>query len=81
MILPPVGKEYTCFQNDGKTAHVAKCIKSRIMTKVVDYVLSIDTFEQQCVVLRGMLQSPRLKYHMKNIGIDLSLSNNALYEH
>ena len=70
-----------CFQNDGKTAQAARCIISRIMTKVIDYVLSIDTFEQQCVVLKGMLQSPRLKYHVQTIGIDQSLSNNALYEH
>ena len=28
-----------------------------------------------------MLQSPRLKYHVKTIGIDQSLSNNYLYEH
>ena len=32
-----VGKEYMCFQNDGKTAQTANCIKSRIMTKVIDY--------------------------------------------
>ena len=28
-----------------------------------------------------MLQSPCLKYHVNNIGIDQSLSNSALYEH
>ena len=42
--LPSVGKEYMCFQNNGKTAQKEKCIKSRIMTKVVDYVLLIGTF-------------------------------------
>ena len=51
------------------------------MNKVIDYVLSIDTFEQKCVVLKGMLQSPRLKDHVQTIGIDQSLSNNAIYEH
>ena len=51
------------------------------MTKVIDYIISIDTFEQQCVILKGMLQSPRLKYHVQNIGIHPSLSNNAIYEH
>ena len=51
------------------------------MTKVIDYFFSIDTFEQQCVVLKGMLQSPGLKDHVQNIGIHLSLSNNAIYEH
>ena len=76
-----MGKEYMCFQNDGKTSQTATCIKSTIMTKVIDYVISIDTFEHQCVVIKGMLQSPRLKYHVKTIGIDQSLSNNTLFEH
>ena len=51
-----------CFQKDGKTDQAARCIKSSIMTKVIDYVLLIDTFEQQYVVIKGMLQSPRMKY-------------------
>ena len=70
-----------CFLKDGKTTQDSRCIKSRIMTKVIDYVLLIDTFEQQCVVLKVMLQSMRLKYHVQTIGIDQSLSKNALYEH
>ena len=56
-ILPPFGKEYMCSQKDGKTTQATRCIKSRIMTKVIDSVLLIDTFEQQCVVLKLMLQS------------------------
>ena len=68
MILPPVGKEYMCFQKDGKIAQAASCIKSSIMTKVIDYVLSIDTFEQQYVVLKGMLQPTKLKDHVQTIG-------------
>ena len=59
-----------CFLKEGKTDQAARCIKSRIMTKVIDYVLSIDTFEQKCVILKGMLQSPRLKDHVQTIGID-----------
>ena len=66
---------------EGKSYQAARCIKSRIMTKVIDYVLSIDTFEEQCVVLKVMLQSPRLKYHVQTIGVHLSLCNNAIYEH
>ena len=69
-----------CFQNDGETAQAAKCVKSRIITKVIDSVLSIDTFEQHFCVIEGMLQSPRLKDHLKTIGIDQSLSNNDLFE-
>ena len=70
-----------CFMKEGKYDQATRCIKSRIMTKVIDYVLSIDIFEKQCVVLKGMLQSPRLKYHVQTIGIDPSLRNNAIYEH
>ena len=69
------------FYEGGKYDQAARCIKSRIMTKVIDYVPSIDTFEQKYVVLKGMLQSPRLKYHVHTIGIHPSLSNNAVYEH
>ena len=51
------------------------------MTKVIDYILSMDTFEQQCFGSKGMLQSTWLKDRVNNIGVDLSLSNNAIYEH
>ena len=67
-----------CFQKYGKTAEAARCIKSRIMTKAIDYVLSIDKFEQKCVVLKGIFQSPGIKYHVKNIDIDQFLSNNTI---
>ena len=46
MILTLVGNEYMCFQKDSKTAQAARCIQSRIMTMVIDYVLTIDSFEQ-----------------------------------
>ena len=45
------------------------------MTKVIDCIPPIDIFEQQCVVLKVMLQSLRLKYHMKTIGINKQVSN------
>ena len=41
----------------------------------------INIFEKLCDVLKGMLQSPRLKDHVNNIGIDQSLINNAIFEH
>ena len=59
-----------CFMKEGKTNQAARCIKSRITTKVVDYFLSIDTFEQKRVVLKVTLKSLQLKYHVHNIGID-----------
>ena len=70
-----------CFQKDGKTTQAARCIISRIMNKVIVYVISIDTFEKNCVLLKGMLQSPQLKDHVHTIGIDQYLSNNGMYEH
>ena len=54
---------------EGKSGQAARCIKSRIITKVIDYILSIDVFEQKGVVLKCMLQSPRLKDHVQTIGI------------
>ena len=79
--LSQVGKKYMCFQNNGKSSQAAKYVTSRIMTKVIDFVLSVDTFEQKCVVLKGMLQSPRIKDHMKTIGIDQSLRNSDIFKH
>ena len=38
---------------EGKSDQSARYIKSRKMTKLIDSVLSFDTFEQQCVVLKG----------------------------
>ena len=70
-----------CFQKDSKTAQAARCIKSRIMTMVINSVLYINTFEQQGFVLKGMFKSMLLKYHVHKIYIDQYLINNALYEH
>ena len=78
--LPSTGKEYLCLQINGKYSQDAKCVKSRIMTKFIDYILSIDTFEQKCDVLKGMLQFPRIKYYKKTIGIDQYVSNMASFE-
>ena len=66
---------------EGKSDQAAGCIKSRIMAKVIDSVLPIDTFKQHCVVLKGMSQSPRIKDHVHNIGNHSYLINNAIYEH
>ena len=68
--LPPAGKEYLCFQINSKYHHAAQCVKSRIPNKTIDSILYIDTFEKQCVVIKGMLQSPRLEDNMKTIAID-----------
>ena len=45
-----------CFQIDGKSVQSAKCVKSRIMTKMIDCVILIDKYEHQIFGLKGMLQ-------------------------
>ena len=70
-----------CFQIGGISAQAAKCVKSRIVTKLIYSVLSIDKFEQRCVMFKGKLQSLRLKDHMKIICIHQSLSNSDIFEH
>ena len=45
--LPPVGEEYFCFQINIKYPHAAQCFKSIILNKAIDYILSIDKFEQK----------------------------------
>ena len=79
--LPLTGKEYLCFQINSKSPYAAHCVKSRILNKAIDYILSIDTREQQCVVIKCMLQSSRLEYHMKTIGIDQSSFTRSSFEH
>ena len=54
--LPPDGKEYLCFYINSKSTHAAQCVKSQILNKAIDYIPSIDTFEQQFVLIKFMLQ-------------------------
>ena len=62
--LPPSGREYFCFQKDGKRDHIAQCAKWRLLNKLIDTIPEIDAFEQKDVVIEGFLQSERLKQHM-----------------
>ena len=47
-----------------KTAQAAQCKKSRALTKVIDSILDIESFDQKCVVVKGSLKSeqPETKY-------------------
>ena len=51
------------------------------MTKFIDSILYVETFEQKFDLLKGVLQSPRLKDHIKTIGIDQSVRNMDSFEH
>ena len=79
--LPPLSKEYLCFQVDNKSSHASQCVKSRVLKKVLDSILSINAFEQQCVVIKCLLQSSRLEDHMETIGIDQSSFARSSFEH
>ena len=70
-----------CFQVDNKSSHTAQCVKSRVLKKVIDSILYINTFDQQCVVIKCLLQSSRLEDHMKTIGIDQSSFERTSFEH
>ena len=79
--IPPYGKQYLCFQSDGKSDHAAQCVKSMVLNKFIDLILQIALFEQQCVIIKGLLQPDRLKQHRINIEMDQLLSNNEMYGH
>ena len=64
-----------------KQSHAAQCVKSMILKKAIDYILSIHTFETRCVVITCMLKSSRLEYHMKTIGIVQSVCTRSSFEH
>ena len=51
------------------------------MNKSVDYILYIDTFEQQCVVIKCMLQSSRLEDYMKTIVVGQLICTRSSFEH
>ena len=70
-----------CFQVDNKSTHAAQCVKSRVLNQAIDSILSINTFEQQCVVIKCMLQYSHLEDHMKTIGIDQSSFTRSTFEH
>ena len=40
--LPPSGKEYLCFQTGRRTAQTYQCAKSRVLTKFIETIISIE---------------------------------------
>ena len=44
-------------------------------------IFYIYLFEQQCVIIEGLLRSEQLEKNTVAIGVDQSLSNSDLYEH
>ena len=66
---------------DKKSPHAAQCVKSGLLNKFIDSILSIKTFKKQCVVIKCMLQSSRLEDHMNTIGIYRSSLLMSTFEH
>ena len=77
--LPPPRKEHLCFQIYRKPSHATQCPKSRTLNEVIDLIIEIESFKQQCVIVKGVLQSERMEKRMVTIGVDQSLSNSAMY--
>ena len=79
----PSGGNCVVFGNStGKIGKlVISGVKSILLKKVVDSILSINTFEQQCVVIKCMLQSSRLEDHMDTICIYQSSFTRSSFEH
>ena len=59
--IPPYENEYLCFQTDSKTGQSEQCAKSWSMTKVIDPIFDIESFEDQYVILKSSLRSECLK--------------------
>ena len=53
--VPPSGNEYIFFQTDGDTDHASQCAKSLALIKVVDSIIEIESFQQKCVIIKGLL--------------------------
>ena len=70
--LPPPGTEYMCFQTEGGSAHAEQFDQSRSLIKVLKAIFYIDSFEQQCFIIKGLLQSKQLE----NRWLPLGFTNN-----
>ena len=66
---------------EGESAHASQSDKSRALIKFLKAIFDTDSFEQQCVIIKGLLQFEQLLKHMVAIVVDQSLSNSVLYEH
>ena len=70
-----------CFHINSKSYHADQYVKSSKFNKVVYSILSIETFEQQCVVIKCMIQSSYIEDHMNTIGVDQSSFTSYSFEH
>ena len=55
---------------EGENAHAERCAKSRALINVPKAIFDIDSFEQQCVIIKGLFQSKQLKKNMVDIQVE-----------
>ena len=79
--LPTPRKEYLCLQIDCKSACESECDKSRVLTKVIESIIEIGSFDHMCVIIKELFHSEKLKQHIVKIVLYQSLSNSAMYKH
>ena len=53
----------------GKIDHAEKCDESRALINFLKEIFDIDSFEQQCVIIKGLLQSEQLKKTWLPLGL------------
>ena len=56
--------------SDLRAHRLSVSAKSRALTNVIDLIIYIEQFKQQCVIFKGLLHSERLKEYVVAIGID-----------
>ena len=52
---------------EGKSAYAPQCAKSRALIKVLKAIFDIDSYEKQCVIIKGLLHSKQLEKHRVSI--------------
>ena len=50
-----MGDDSFCIKTNGKSAHSEQCDISNVLTKVIDNILDIDSFEHRCVIYQRVV--------------------------
>ena len=56
-------------------------LNQKALKNVLHSIFYVDTFLQQCVIIKAMVQSDQLIEHMVTIGIYIYLSDNEFFQH
>ena len=53
--MSPSEKQYICFQIEGESDHAVQCAISVSLIKVMKAIFETDSFEEQCVIIKGFV--------------------------